>query len=406
MNSSLRRAALLLVTGVLFFAWLPHTVALENESFGLTPHPERRDGTDRRTFSIPLEPGATFEDAVRIYNRSDQTLNLVVYAADAEAAQDGTITVGFKTSRPHGVGAWIDLAREDIELAPRAEIVVTFRVRVRNAEPSPPLGAIVVENTDTGIASNAAQRLHIVMHTEPPNTSTTSVRVRPLLLRSPWIVVAMIGLVIAGGLVWVGARRSKRPKDVVLPAGEIGSETTQDASRPVIKRLGSVEAAPGTTRTAVLDRPRAARSRVRDNRPLIDDALLVEVDPGDDDEIDDFEEDAELEYEEEDVDDFDEGSDEADEEDDDDEDEDDLPPAGTAAKKPRAQKAAPVRKTTTRKASPRKPSVPKAKPKPKSKSKPKPKPKPAKRKTVRPAAKKAKPAKKAAPKNFIPLSDL
>ncbi len=283
MNSLRRRAALIIVTGAVIFVSLPTAFARENSSFGLTPHPERKDGRDRTTFSIPLEPGATFEDAVRIYNRTDQTLNLIVYAADAEAELDDKITVGFKTSRPKGIGSWVDLAREDVALSPRSEIVVTFRVRVENAEPKPDLGAIVVENTDTGLGSKAAQRLHIVARTLPPNTSTTSVRVRPLLLRSPWIVLALIGLLVAGALVWLAARRAKRPKDTVVPVGELGPDATQDASRPVLKRLGEAG-----KRTSVPERSR--KTRGRDERPLIDDALLVEDEPLDDDDDIDLDE--------------------------------------------------------------------------------------------------------------------
>ena len=281
MTTALRRAAVALVFVAVCVVSMPAAMALENEVFGLTPYPERSDGSDRRTFSIPLEPGTTFEDAVRIYNRTDQTLNLLVYAADAEAMLDDTITVGFKTSRPEGVGSWIDLAREDVALGPRAEIVVTFRVRVKNSDPEPDLGAIVVENKETGLASQAAQRLHVVVRTDAPNTSTTSVRVRPLLLRSPWVVVALIGLVVAAALVWVGARRARRPRDVVVPVGELEPDSIQESSLPVIKQLGAVEGEPASSRRALLERARAARTnRARDARPLIDDALLVEDEAG------------------------------------------------------------------------------------------------------------------------------
>jgi hypothetical protein len=255
----------------------------------LAPHPERVNGVDRRTFSIPLEPGAIFEDAIRIFNRTDQPLKLVLYPADAEATQS-EVTVNFQSTRLRGVGSWIDLSRGSVELAPRGEIVVTFRVRVKSAEPSPKYGAIVVDNADKGLSSNASQRLDILVLTLPPNTATTSQRVRPLLLRSPWIVVAMLGLIVAAAVLWIGARRSRRPRDIVVAPGEMdeGEEDIPDSSRPVIKRLGSRESdvvAPAAT-TSALERARARAARVsrrRDDRPIVDDSLVVEVDnrPGD-----------------------------------------------------------------------------------------------------------------------------
>jgi hypothetical protein len=243
-------------------------VAVENESYGLTPQPERKDGMTRRAFSIPLESGAVFEDSVRVYNRTpDQTLDLAVYAADAEAGVDGTISVGFRGSRPTGVGGWIDLSRDQVSLPPRGETIITFRVEVRSADPSPELGAIVVENTARGIAADLAQRLHLVVRTAPPNSPTTSARVRPLLLRSPWVIIALLGLLVALIIVWLGARRARRlPKDAVLPSGELVDDTSdvQPASRPVLRRLGEA----GKDR-----RQRPTRPLEKQAPPLVDEEL-------------------------------------------------------------------------------------------------------------------------------------
>jgi hypothetical protein len=174
----------------------------------------------------------------------------------------------------------------------------------------------------------------------------------------------MLGLIVAIGLVWVGARRANRPKDLVVPADEFDSddeEDVQEASRPVIKRLGAA-----VTSTAVLER-HAPRSP--DDRPLLDDALLVEVDPDEeeDEPVDELEED---DYEDEDVDEEVSASDDDFDEDEDlDDVEEDLPPA-RQAQRPRARasrarsngqrktaakkKPAAKRKSATRKATPKK----------------------------------------------------
>jgi hypothetical protein len=257
----IRAAAVVLIVGLIgVLGPVRPAAGAENDKFGVTPEPERVDGESRGTFEIPLEPGAEFEDAVRIYNRTDDELRLVIYPADAEANVDGTISFGFRGSEPKGVGAWVKLGRSSVSLPPRGETVVTFRVNVRTSNPTPSLGAIVVEQSAKGESSS--DRLRLIVRTVPANSPTTSERKRSLLLRSPWIILASIGLLVALVLVWIGRRRSRRPRDTVVPAGEIeavepSTVIVSEGSRPVLRRLGANE---------------------RDERPLLDDDMLVEVD--------------------------------------------------------------------------------------------------------------------------------
>jgi hypothetical protein len=263
--------------------------AIENETFGVLPHPHNVENQERRTFVIPLEPGALFEDSIRVYNRTDQPLNLIVYPADAETGVDDTVSVGFRGAKPQGIASWVDLSKDSMTLPPGGDTLVRFRIEVRSSDPRPDLGAIVVENAERGIATDLAQRLHITIRTSPPNSPTTSVRVRPLLLRSPWIIIATIGLIVALVIVWLGARRARRPKDAVVPSGDLREVQTEEdeataASRPVLRRLGeSQKASPNARRRQPTTRTRASRASSSrsnsepDSRPMLDD-LLAEVD--------------------------------------------------------------------------------------------------------------------------------
>ena len=283
MRSVVRCVAAMALVAACSLAGAPAAGALENESFGVTPFPERASGSDRQSFSIPLETGATFEDAVRIYNLTDEIVNLAIYATDAKKAlDDTTVTVGVREEEAAGVGTWIDLSRKSVELEPRDAKTITFRVKVGSSDPKPDLGAIVVENRDRGLAASSVQRLYILVRTVPPNTQTSSKRVRTFLVQSPWVAIALLGLVVAGAVVWVGARRARRPRDLVVQPGELDADDAAQApraSRPVITRLGaSADHAPHA-RSSVLERVRAtAGARRRDDRPLLDDALLVEID--------------------------------------------------------------------------------------------------------------------------------
>ncbi len=346
----------------------PASRAVENESFGLTPHPEQAEGVDRTSFSIPLEEGAEFEDAIRIYNRTDQPIELAVYAADAQADVDTAVSIGPRESQPKGVGSWIDLDEDQVTIQGRSDIAIIFRVKVKSSDPSPDLGAIVVENTGRGLAEDASDRLSLVVRTAPPNSPSTSVRVKSLLrLDSPWVIVAIVGLLVALVVIVIGTRRARRTKDVVVPVGDIEqhdeeSDAVQEASRPVIRRLGErpAESRPNTKTSevpVVRDGPFSTAESVVDDRPMLDDDMLVEVDDVSEDDL---------------------VEDEA-------EDEEYLPPAGSRQATTKAAKPA-ARKASSAKSKPRA--------KPAAKRKPK--------KVVRKAAKKPTPRSK----KFIPLDDL
>ncbi len=295
LRNCIRVLGLVSMTALVVVVFAPGwAAAIENETFGILPHPHNIDNKERRTFVIPLEPGAVFEDQVRVYNKTDQSLSLIAYAADAETGVDGTVSVGFRGSTPKGTGGWVSLSTDSMTIPPGDDALLRFRIEVRSADPTPDLGAIVVENAERGIATDLAQRLHIVIRTSPPNSTTTSVRVRPLLLRSPWIIIATIGLIVALVIVWLGARRARRPRDAVVPSGDLrevqsDEDTATSASRPILRRLGeSQPLASGARRRQSSESPRrAARSsravptrtsRTRasdeDSRPILDDVLL------------------------------------------------------------------------------------------------------------------------------------
>ena len=292
----IKRAAASLGTVLLVWTFLASGAhAAENETFGLTPYPERASGIVRRTFAIPLGSGSIFEDAIRVYNRTDQPLDLLLYAADARAANDGTITVAFRGSRPTGLASWIKLSRTAVSLPRRGSAVVSFRVTVQSGRPSPDLGAIVVENTARGLRAELVRRLHVVVRTTPPGSPTTSTKVRAFTFRSGWTIVAIAGLIVAGALVWLARRRARRSREDVEPSEPEPTRTdeTPVASRPVLHRFGRTDTDPklvalGSRET--FERRRAQRRRPeRDERPLLDEVAFIEDEEFEEDETDEVE---------------------------------------------------------------------------------------------------------------------
>jgi hypothetical protein len=264
MRVALRRAVVLSAIVLSCTVWSSVSHAAENESFGIAPQPLTVNGVTRSSFEIPLDTGVRYQDEVRVYNKTDQPLDLTLYGADATGSGPNDLAIGFRDQHPTGVGAWISLARTKVSLAPHGGAAVRFIVDVRSSNPSPAIGAIVAENTATGLPADLAERLSVLVRTVPANSTTTSTRVRPYLLRSPWVVVAIVGLVAVLALVVLVWRRSRRTRDRVVPPGEVeGADHLQPipvASLPVIRRLGRDEDDE--------DDP---------SRPILDD-LLVEVD--------------------------------------------------------------------------------------------------------------------------------
>ena len=354
MSVVLRRTAIVAAVVASLCMWSIPSHAVENESFGIIAQPEVVNGVHRASFEIPLEIAATYQDAVKVFNKTDQPIDLSLYPADAQGRGPSNVTIGFSDQHPTGIGSWITLSLDKVSLPPHGDATITFTVNVKSSTPSPNIGAIVVENTATGLSRDLAERLDILVRTVPRNTTTTSQRVRPLPLRSPWVILAILGLIVAIVLVVIGWRRSRRTKDTLVAPGEVaGTDHQQEipvASLPVIRRLGA----------STQLRRYEEEEEEDEARPLLDDDLLVEIDEPmfiDDDE----------DY------------------DDDELDEVDLPPARPRTAKPNKAPAKPV-KTAKRKPTPRKP-VAKRKPAPKRK----------------PAVPTRRPARNS---NYIPLEDL
>lgn len=214
--------------------------AAENETFGIAPHPTAVEGVERRTFEVPLETGTTFRDRLRVYNRTNQEVTLLLYAVDARTTDDDQISIGFRDSNPEGVGSWIDLSRSSVTLGVRESVQIPFSIRVETDAPTPDLGAIVAENTTRrGSGQDLAQRLYLLVRTAPPGTVVAAERV-PRGLRSPWWWVGFAALLVAAYLVWRRTRRTTRDM-VVEPSDPEASDAPPEpagAPRPTLLRLG------------------------------------------------------------------------------------------------------------------------------------------------------------------------
>ena len=113
---SVRRVVVFACIAASLSVWSIPVRAAENNSFGITPQPEVINGVSRQSFEIPLESGASFEDAVRVFNRTDQPLELLLYSADATSAADSKTSVGDPNDHPKGIASWITISTTKVSL--------------------------------------------------------------------------------------------------------------------------------------------------------------------------------------------------------------------------------------------------------------------------------------------------
>lgn len=113
--------------------------AAETETFGAQPHPRSIAGQRRTGFRLGIAEGAAARDAVLVFNKTEEAIRLRVFATDFR--EGAPLPFG---REPTGVGAWIQLEPQELELEPMERRVIEFAV-ARPDGTEPGSGAIVVE---------------------------------------------------------------------------------------------------------------------------------------------------------------------------------------------------------------------------------------------------------------------
>ena len=99
-------------------------------------------------FILQVRPGAVVRDRIRIVNTGGRTGTAYLYPVDATTGQTSGAVYLSRQSPRRDVGGWIRLARNRVTLAPGANAIVRFTIRVpRVIRPGDHLGGIVAENS-------------------------------------------------------------------------------------------------------------------------------------------------------------------------------------------------------------------------------------------------------------------
>lgn len=112
-------------------------------SWSIEPDPTGPSG-ERTNFSFVVDPGSTVTDTVRITNLGTTPLELDLYPADAVLADGAGIDMTGADDDLDGVGAWIDLPEDSLEVAVGEGVDVPFELVVPDdAAPGDRTGGIV-----------------------------------------------------------------------------------------------------------------------------------------------------------------------------------------------------------------------------------------------------------------------
>jgi len=116
-------AAVLLVTAATTVAG-----AVSGSVGGRPANPDPKNPRSESIFIYTIKQGQTKTDAVLVSNNSDETQTIKLYPVDGVVTNTGAYTCKQRVESRQGVGAWLQLDRDEVTLAPGKSTEVDFRL--------------------------------------------------------------------------------------------------------------------------------------------------------------------------------------------------------------------------------------------------------------------------------------
>jgi len=120
---------------------------------------DNAEGTDRPNYSYVLAPGSTIEDAFVVTNHDEEPLTLQLYAADGFVSATGQLDVRGREDEASDVGAWVQLAVDEVTIEPGVGVEVPFTLSIPpNATPGDHTGGIISSMSPPGDTTISVER--------------------------------------------------------------------------------------------------------------------------------------------------------------------------------------------------------------------------------------------------------
>ena len=138
-------------------------------------------GSGRQNYDYAVEPGDRLDDALMVVNNGTAPIDLALYAAAAFTTDEGQLDLRTRDDAASGVGAWLDLGRDTVDLEPGESAEVPFTITVPDdAEPGSHMGGVVTTpaSTSNGTERRVAIRIQLrVGDSFTPGLSVEDLRV-------------------------------------------------------------------------------------------------------------------------------------------------------------------------------------------------------------------------------------
>lgn len=123
--------------------------AVEYGGIGGRPANPRADNPRSESiFIYELEPGASAQDGVRVFNNTDTVRTIAIGAVDSALASDGAFACAQANEPRVNVGTWIELEQDSITVAPGKSGVVNFTITApESANVGEQSGCITMQDT-------------------------------------------------------------------------------------------------------------------------------------------------------------------------------------------------------------------------------------------------------------------
>lgn len=149
---NLKNKKLVAVLGLIVFLSFPViTWSMGTNTVGLMPaYPDSNVfGSDIR-FMYNLDLNQSKIDGFRVMNNRDETVVIKLYPVDASTTAEGSYSLLLEDDPKQDVGKWMHLAVNEIEIGPRTEKTVPFKIAIPgNADTGDHFGGIIMEEVNT-----------------------------------------------------------------------------------------------------------------------------------------------------------------------------------------------------------------------------------------------------------------
>lgn len=108
----------------------PSEEAMKKRIGGFTLSPGNPSTIDPNKIIVEIKPGAIYEDSVVIVNKSDNEVNLHLFAVDGTPGENGATNAKDEQDQQNDIGQWVTIENSEVTLAPKENKEIKFFVYV------------------------------------------------------------------------------------------------------------------------------------------------------------------------------------------------------------------------------------------------------------------------------------